>query len=309
MGVYEAVKAEAYAVPKPFIVLPSGTAMHARPRTEKLTQLLVLNRRVLDRILMSRARQRGAEVREGITVTELVHEGGRCVGVRTRSGEVVPADVVVVAAGARSSRLRPQSVQPVEVVALEGRFKGKFVEPGTASLIFDKAFVPQYGWVFPESENIVNVGVAMMGGDAQQLRDRMDLMVSKYLPQQVEAACVSARTKGFPIHASYKINRVVDGNVLCVGEAGALADPLTLEGISQALVSGRHAAGSIAKYLRTGEAGALNEYQALVRRQFVHFLPMKWVGAILKRPLGARWLEAMLGRSAKWVVEKNRFTV
>jgi len=91
MGVYDEVAAVAYPVPKPYIVMPSGNALYARPREEKLTQMLVLNRRILDEIVMRRARQRGAEVREGVEVTELVREGGRCVGVRTRSGETRPS--------------------------------------------------------------------------------------------------------------------------------------------------------------------------------------------------------------------------
>lgn len=308
MGVYDEVAAAACPVPKLYIVLPSGTALHARPRQEKLRQLLVLNRRILDQILVRRARECGAEIREGVEVSELVREDGRCVGVRTRSGETVPADLVVVAAGARSQRLRPAGAQTVEVVALEGRYRGTPIEPGTALLAFDPAFVPQYGWVFPEAEDIVNVGVAMMGGgNAKELRDRQQLVVSKYLPRQVEEACVTCRTTGFPIHVSYKVDHLIDGNVVCVGEAGSLADPLTLEGISQALVSGRYAAGSIATYLETGEARALNTYQALVRHEFRHFGSMKWLGAVLERRSGARLIEYALGRSSKWIVEKHRF--
>ena len=117
MGIYDEVSAAAYAVPKPYIVLPSGTALYARPRQEKLKQLLVLNRRILDEMVMKRARQRGAEIREGVEVKEFVRENGRddgrVVGVRTGDGEVLTADVVVVAAGARSGRLRPEGASPV----------------------------------------------------------------------------------------------------------------------------------------------------------------------------------------------------
>lgn len=308
MGVFDEVAARAYHVPKPYIVMPSGNALYARPREEKYTQLMVLNRRIFDEILMRNARERGAEIREGVEVAELVRENGRCVGVRTRAGETISADAVVVATGARSSRLRPAGAGGVEVVALEGRFRGQPVEPGTASLIFDEAFVPQYGWVFPESEDIVNVGVAIVGGGkAKELRQRMEHMVSRYLPLHVEDASVSCRTTGFPIHASYKIDHLVDGNVLYVGEAGSLADPLTLEGISQAIGSGRQAAESIASYLRTGEESSLLAYQDAVRQELGHFAYMRWVGRILRRRSGARLLEAALRRSSKWLVDEKRF--
>jgi geranylgeranyl reductase family protein len=308
MGLFDEVAAKAYHVPKPYFVLSSGNALYVRSRQEKFTQLQVLNRRVLDEIVMRKARERGAEIREGVEITELVRENGRCVAVRTRNGETCSADLVVVAAGARSARLRPEGARPFEVVGFEGRYRGEPIEPGTACLVFDQAFVPEYGWIFPESENIFNVGVAMMGGgDARELRHRLELMISRYLPRMVENFSVSTPPKGFPIHASKRIGHLVDGNVLYVGEAGSLVDPLSLEGISQALVSGRLAADSIAAYLRTNEAGSLQTYEKAARRRFAHFPWMPSVGALLKRPSGVRLIEAALRRSSKWQVDETRF--
>lgn len=313
MGIYDEVKAAAYAVPKPYIVLPSGTALYARPRQEKLEQLLVLNRRILDEMIMKRARQRGAEIREGVEVKELVRDGGRedgrCVGVRTGDGELISADVVVVAAGARSGRLRPEGASPYEVVGLEGRYRGKHVEQGIASLIFDKKFVPEYGWVFPESEEIVNVGVAGVGVNAGQLRERLDWMVSQYLPRHMEETEVSSRNKGFPIHASFKIGHLRDGNVLYVGEAGCLADPLSLEGISQALISGRFAAGQIAAYLQAGDESSLSEYSKIMQRKLGHYPYMRWLGKLLQRRAGAWLVETALRRTPKWLVDEERFAL
>jgi geranylgeranyl reductase family protein len=308
IDVFEEVDAAAWHVPKPYIVMPSGNALYARPRDEKYTQLLVLNRRVLDEILVRNARAKGAVIREGVEVTGLVKENGRCVAVRTSSGETLSADLVVIAAGARSARFRSAGARLVEVVGFEGRYEGKPTEPGTACLVFDEAFVPQYGWVFPESENVFNVGVAMMGGGSSGLlRTRLELMVAKYLHRQVDEASVSCRPTGFPIHVSRTIDHLVDGNVLYVGEAGSLADPLSLEGISQALVSGRLAAGSIAHFLETGDTSHLDGYQAAARREFAHFASMRWVSAILTRRFGARVIEAALRRTPKWQVEERRY--
>ena len=97
------------------------------------------------------------------------------------------------------------------------------------------------------------------------------------------------------------------GNVLYVGEAGSLVDPISLEGISQALVSGRLAADSIASYLQTGEAGGLQAYEKAARRRFAHFPWMPSVGALLKRRSGVRLIEAALRRSSKWQVDETRF--
>jgi D-amino-acid dehydrogenase len=55
--------------------------------------------------LAERAQGRGAELRSGEEVTELVSAGGRARGVRTRLGETLKADAVVLATGAYSRRL------------------------------------------------------------------------------------------------------------------------------------------------------------------------------------------------------------
>jgi geranylgeranyl reductase family protein len=302
MGVLEQVAAQAYEVPKVYLVTPTGNVFHERIVPGKRPQMLVLNRRFLDDILMRRARECGATVREGVEVTHLVHEGSRCRGVRTRDGGLLSADVVVIAAGSHSARFVQEGVRALHMVCFEARYRGRPIDEGTACLAFDEEFVPQYGWVFPETENLVNVGVgaARGKGSGKQLRDRLEVMVSKYLPHRLEGARAAGPPRGFSIRATYRVRRVVDSNVLYVGEAGNLVDPLTFEGISQAMVSGRHAARAIAKYLGGGDRRCLLGYEGAVREEFDHFSSMRWVGAMMKRPTGCRLLEAVLGRKVKW---------
>ncbi len=302
IGVLEDVLAHARQVPKTYIVTPSGKAFYEKIVPEKRPQMLVLNRRVLDDILMRRARERGAAVREGVEIAELLKENGRCRGVRTREGEDLLCDVLVMATGSHSPRLIPDDPNALQMVCLEGRYQGRQIEDETASLVFDEAFVPQYGWVFPEAENLFNVGVGVPKGkgSSKKARERLEVMLSKYLPLQVENAQPTSPTTGFPISTTYKVRGLVDGNMLYVGEAGRLVDPFTFEGISQAMISGRYAARPIASCLRSGETRHLLDYEAAVQKKFDHFSSMRWVGAIMKRRIGIRMLEAVISRKSKW---------
>src|SRR3954451_23672749 len=67
---------------------------------------LCVRRPGLDAALVETARDAGAEVREGVRVTELLHDGGRVAGVRCDDGTELRAPLVVGADGRRSTVAR-----------------------------------------------------------------------------------------------------------------------------------------------------------------------------------------------------------
>src|SRR5262245_50442217 len=89
---------------------PDGTVMTGHYRTDSrypapFPHALSLPRRTLDQILRDTAAESGAEIREGISVEELVYERGAVAGVVAREGDrraVYRARVVVGADGLRS---------------------------------------------------------------------------------------------------------------------------------------------------------------------------------------------------------------
>src|SRR5437764_15414618 len=88
------------------VVAPGGTAMVGRFRGASRPYSLAVPRTSFDAILVAAAARAGAEVREGITVEDLVSDGGIISGVVARSGngkrETYPSRVVVGADGLRS---------------------------------------------------------------------------------------------------------------------------------------------------------------------------------------------------------------
>jgi glycine/D-amino acid oxidase-like deaminating enzyme len=69
------------------------------------------------RSLADAARQKGVDIREGVTVTSIGHAGGRITSVETTNG-AIPCRVVILAAGPRvlSLHAAPDVVLPIEIV-------------------------------------------------------------------------------------------------------------------------------------------------------------------------------------------------
>ncbi len=121
-------------------------------------------------------------------------------------------------------------------------------------VLFEKDFLPGYAWVFPVGDGRANVGFGV-------LRDERDGATSgKALaaqwrgltdrPSVRRALGPDARPDGamraWPIPAAYDRSRLAHGRALFAGDAASVVDPMTGEGIAQALETGALAVQAIA---------------------------------------------------------------
>ncbi len=111
-----------------------------------------------------------------------------------------------------------------------------------------------YGWVFPvggDADTLsFNIGVGLWKQDSRDgatVHDFLEHFLARHpLARAVCASAVaSTRPVGYPVMLGGWRNRVERGGVLCVGDAAGLADPLTGDGIGNALTSGRLVAEAI----------------------------------------------------------------
>src|SRR6185312_8382032 len=84
LGVGAEVRRRGYFIDAARIITPGGRMMHMASKEAAI----ILLRKHFDNLLVDRARALGVDFRPGFQVKELVHEGGRAVGVRSRDGEV-----------------------------------------------------------------------------------------------------------------------------------------------------------------------------------------------------------------------------
>jgi len=246
---------------------PSGRTWDAsfRPKREG-TQFYVAPRFQLDAIIQGHAVQSGARFVR-CSVKGPVLSDGRITGVRavSESGETeYTARVVVGADGATSSiarALRTRSKLPADrrCVAIRAYVDGIETVPDRVEFYFYRRFRPGYGWVFPLGQDRANVGVVMRADRYREAGVSLEELMGEFWETPAMAGrlrpggrVTDAASWQLPNAAPVPMRNAFAGAVL-VGDAAALVDPLTGEGIHNALVSAQLAADSIGEALRSGD--------------------------------------------------------
>ncbi|HET8929593.1 MAG TPA: FAD-dependent monooxygenase, partial [Acidimicrobiales bacterium] len=117
-------------------------------------------------------------------------------------------------------------------------------------IFFDADLLPGYAWSFPLADGRVNFGFGILRGSrldgASMSRRWDDLLERRHIRAFIgEAAEPEGQRKAWPIPTRLPGPTLTAGRTLFVGDAAALGDPMTGEGIGQALASGIGAAEAI----------------------------------------------------------------
>jgi len=197
----------------------------------------------LDRALLDVARNAGAEVRDRCAFRGLL-ERSRGLEVETERGPL-RARFLIGADGANGPVARHAGWDDVPycVPALEAevRVDAATLQRFSGTARFDFGLPADgYAWVFPKRRHL-SVGLLHMRRGARGLK--------ALLPRYLDAVGLS-RVDGIDVHGSLipvrpRRGGFVRGRVLLAGDSAGLADPVTGEGISHAIESGRVAASAL----------------------------------------------------------------
>jgi geranylgeranyl reductase family protein len=108
-----------------------------------------------------------------------------------------------------------------------------------------------YAWVFPKRRHL-SIGVLTM----RRERAHLPRLLSEYVRDLGIEPRNGTRPCGFPIPCFGRAGGAARGAVLLTGDAAGLADPITAEGISPAMRSGRLAAAAILAHAEDARAVA-----------------------------------------------------
>jgi flavin-dependent dehydrogenase len=138
-----------------------------------------------------------------------------------------------------------------------------------------KSLGNSYGWLFPVSKNMANVGVCV----DKDVHKKKNINLNKELEHYIETLSKSMHLEiiqgtraGYPLPFGSQMPELVHGNKVLIGDAASMINPLTGEGIYYAMYAGKtlaeHIANSFASDSMLQES--LSNFSAGFTKQFHH---------------------------------------
>ncbi len=242
------------------IVTPAGRRI-ALPHPVDGLHAGVVRRTDLDDALLEECRRAGAEVRveaevAGIEVDDTDVRGGVRGEVRValKGAGHLRSRFAIAADGHWSTTRRALTGERApargEWHAARQYFSG--VSERRLVAVFDRELLPGYAWVFPLPDGGANVGFGVLRA-GRHGRDLASLWPRVVASPAIAAALgpdavMTGPVRAWPIPTHYEPDRLShrSGRVLYAGDAAGVVDPMTGEGIGQALETGMLAAASVA---------------------------------------------------------------
>jgi len=291
--------------------LPSGRGLFAA----------VAPRAALDAAVLDAARTAGATVHDGHA---MVSAAPTAEGIEIEAEGLgrIRAPYAIGADGAWSPLRHLMGAQVPGYLGDWHAFRQYFADVGPEAdalwVWFEADLLPGYAWSFPLPGGRANVGFGIQRDRGVAVRDMKHLWPDLLGRPEIrrvlgDDAHAEAAHKAWPIPA--RVERMpltaAGGRVLFVGDAAAATDPLTGEGIAQAMLTGRLAAAAVqeAGPLRPVLAG--RRYQAEVGRALFadHRLATR-LSSVISHRKGARAAIRLAGTNdwtkrnfARWLFE------
>lgn len=219
---------------------------------------LVVPRFRLDSILCQKAVESGAVLLEKTNCERLLYDekNKKVIGIKLNNGSEMFADIVIGADGAASKIAYQANLATTPKnklgFGLRGYFSGikdlsEFLEIYLPILdISEKRVLPSYGWVFPVTDNMANIGVGLIEKtDKDNIRIVMDSFMQKLkADKRFEHIKIEDKYLGAPMRFDFNPKKSFAPGLLLVGDAAGMISPFTGEGIGYAIETGVIAANS-----------------------------------------------------------------
>jgi geranylgeranyl reductase family protein len=261
-----------HAINRLYMEGPAGKSVVVE--TERPTVIMV-RRLEFDALLVSLAREAGAEVVEGADIVRAADQGAH-VRLEARDGRTFDAPVVVAADGVYSvvaRRLGLNPGWPRDDVALDMMEETpserlRATDDRTLWVSFAPGRGHGYGYIFPK-RGFVNVGVGyVVSSYKTEIAGRPADVHAQFVRALSERGLLEGTTDPdrftpYQIPIGGPLRATARGRVLLAGDAGGFVNGFSAEGIFFAMVTGELAARAIL----AGPAEAARVYERLWRRE------------------------------------------
>lgn len=211
-------------------------------------------RQIFDNFLFSNAKKL-VKTKE-MTVTDLIVENNCVKGIagtcENGEKEEIRAKLVLMADGANSivtNKFGMKSNPPEHfIVGTRQYYKGVKGLGDRIEIHMVKSLIPGYFWIFPMANGEANVGLGMIVKDMQakkiQLKEAMlkEIRANPLFKDRFKGAEPLEEVKAWSLPIASHHRKCYVGGMIALGDAASLIDPLSGEGVGNAMISGRIAA-------------------------------------------------------------------
>ena len=242
--------------------------------SETIQRGYVIPRMEFDMLLLEHAMDAGANFRAGIFIERIEREryhGDYALVVgydQLRNAVHLKAKVVLIANGSTShlnialreeimhmgaERSIIRDISLVEEATDRSRLVSRRTYVSTTQAVerlefyFDMLGQYQYTWIFPVDAARANVGILSTRGQTQGKSKAFTQLLEEFIKNDVSVnnsmfrVPIARAYRSAPINTGLRGTALIGDHTLCIGDAAALADPLSAEGIAEALWSARMA--------------------------------------------------------------------
>ena len=230
-----------------------------------------VDRETFDTMMMERAREAGAEVREGVNVIGFIEEDGFIVGAKAESADgsrfELRAPMTMDASGRdaifqRKKKWRKRDPK-LNKIAIWTNYKGAKRDPGIDEGATTVAYVEGKGWFWniPLKDDIVSTGIVAErdylyrgSRDLKEIYER-EIKENKWIEEHLSEGEQFGKywVAG---EYSYRAEHCATDGLVLIGDAFSFLDPVFSSGVYLALTSGSMGADAVAAALENKDTRA-----------------------------------------------------
>jgi len=247
----------------------------------------VLERHLFDKHLAEQAAAAGAKIMMRTACTGLIKKDGKLVGIKVRTmegeGEIY-AKCVVAADGYESQVGRWGGIDTTLKMddidtCIQYRMTNVEIESKFCEFILGSTSPGGYIWIFPKGEHIANVGIGVQASKCKHGADPK-YYLDKYIASRPGLAKGQIlEVVGGMVSTIPGLDSAIADNLILVGDAARVIDPITGGGICHACRTGMYAGKVLTECAKTGDFSkkALQPYEKMWRDRMEDKLFRNWM--------------------------------
>lgn len=217
----------------------------------------VMKREHFDNFLFKKLNPTYADIRQNVLLKHISHNAvGTVKAVIECNGELEELNpkIVIAADGERSvvnkELAKHKNADEHFAVGVRAYYENVtgFNSLNAIELHYINEALPGYLWLFPMPNGGCNAGIVILSSDSKKnkrnIRKEMIEILATHpkIKDRFANAAIKGKIVGWGLPLGSKKRKISGNNYMLTGDAGSLIDPLTGEGIGNAIISGKYAA-------------------------------------------------------------------